>query len=69
MPQFIEERYLRRFGKAAPDEVLSIEELALRMAQKKAKRKADQAARREMDEVPRQQTEPNDHPSIDTEKA
>jgi hypothetical protein len=50
LPQFIEELYLRRFGKAAPDEVVSIEDRAKRIAAKKAKRKADRAARRETGE-------------------
>src|SRR5438128_5368526 len=50
LPQFIEELYLRRFGKAAPDEVLTIEARAKRIAAKKAKRKADKAARKQKGE-------------------
>jgi hypothetical protein len=39
LPEFIEKLYLKHFGKAAPDEVLSIEERAKRRAKKKAARK------------------------------
>jgi hypothetical protein len=39
LPQFIEELYRKRFGKAAPDEVVPIEEQATRMAEKQAARK------------------------------
>jgi hypothetical protein len=46
LPRYIEELYLRRFGKAAPEEVVSIEERARRLAEKKAKRKADRATRK-----------------------
>src|SRR5436305_11609523 len=46
LPQFIEELYLKRFGRDAPEEVVSIEEKVRRMAEKKAKRKAEKAARR-----------------------
>ncbi len=47
LPEFIEELYLKRFGKTAPDEVISIEERAKRLAQKKAKRKAERTARKQ----------------------
>jgi hypothetical protein len=47
LPQYIEELYLRRFHKPMPDEVLSIEDRANRIAEKKAKRKAAKAARRQ----------------------
>jgi hypothetical protein len=50
LPQYIEKLYLRRFGKTAPDEVVSIEERARRFAEKKAKRKAARAERRETGE-------------------
>jgi hypothetical protein len=46
LPQYIEELYLRRFGKVAPEEVISIEERAKRLAEKKAKRKAEREMRR-----------------------
>src|ERR1700681_3139062 len=46
LPQYIEELYLRRFGRAAPEEVVTIEERAKRLAEKKVKRKATRAARR-----------------------
>ena len=46
LPQYIEELYLRRFGKAAPEEVVSIEERARWLAEKKANRKADRATRK-----------------------
>jgi hypothetical protein len=45
LPQFIEELYQGRFGKAAPAEVLSIEQRARRAAKKKAQRKAARPAR------------------------
>jgi hypothetical protein len=53
---YTEKLYLRRFGKAAPEAVLSIEERARRLAEKKAKRKADRARRRSMGESPTDQT-------------
>jgi hypothetical protein len=56
LPHYIEELYLRRFGKAAPEEVVSIEERARRLAEKKAKRKADRATRRSTGEPPADQT-------------
>jgi hypothetical protein len=56
LPVFIEELYLRRFGKPAPDEIVSIEERARRIADKKAKRKAARAARRETGESSREET-------------
>jgi hypothetical protein len=37
--------YLERFGKAAPDEVVSIKERARRLAEKKAARRAARRAR------------------------
>jgi hypothetical protein len=36
LPQYIEELYLRRFGKAVPEEVVPIEERARRLKEKKA---------------------------------
>ena len=47
LPQFIEQIYLKRFGKAAPDEIVTIEERAKRLAAKKAARKAARAAARQ----------------------
>lgn len=48
LPQFIEQIYLKRFGKRAPDEVVTIEERAQRMAEKKAVvAKADRRAKQE----------------------
>src|SRR6266550_9402941 len=41
LPQYIEELYLRRFGKVVPDEVVSIEERARQLAVKKAKQKVE----------------------------
>jgi phage protein D len=47
-PEFIEQLYLKRFGKAVPDEVVTIEERAQRQAEKKAARKeAREASRQE----------------------
>ena len=40
LPQFIEELYLKRFGKTAPEVVMSIEEWARHQQQKKDARKA-----------------------------
>jgi hypothetical protein len=47
LPQFIAELYERRFGKAAPDVVLSIEEIARRKQEKKALRRARKLAARD----------------------
>jgi len=47
LPEFIEKSVLERFGRVVPVEVVSIEELARQLAQKKAKRTAGRAARRE----------------------
>jgi hypothetical protein len=48
LAEFIEELYLKRFGKAAPDEVVTIEEKAKRMAAKKAaSKKAREASRQQ----------------------
>lgn len=47
LPQFIEELYRKRFGKTAPDEVLSIEERLKQKAKKKAARTATRAAARQ----------------------
>ncbi len=56
LPRFIEELYLKRFGKAAPDEVVPIEEKARRMAEQKAIRKAEKAARRATGDSAAEQT-------------
>lgn len=40
LPEFIEELYRKRFGKAAPDEVVTLEERGRRRTAKKAARKA-----------------------------
>lgn len=47
LPQYIEKLYRKRFGKDAPDEVVTIEEKAKRLAAKKAARRAARAAARE----------------------
>jgi hypothetical protein len=52
LPQFIEQLYQRRFGKSVPDEVLSMEELAIRRAKKEAARKAAKAARKQQAQLP-----------------
>jgi hypothetical protein len=39
LPEFIEDLYLKRFGRSRPEEVISVEELARRRATKKARRK------------------------------
>src|SRR5216684_4149066 len=44
LSQFVAELYARRFGKRQPDEVLSIEEIALRKERKKEARRAAKAA-------------------------
>jgi hypothetical protein len=44
LPQFIEELYAKRFGKAAPDEVVSIEERVRRLAAKKGAAKSQRGA-------------------------
>jgi hypothetical protein len=56
LPQYIEELYLRRFGKAAPEEIISIEERARRLAEKTAKRKADRVMRRSTGAPPTEQS-------------
>jgi len=40
LPQFIEQIYMKRFGKAAPDDLISIEERVRRDHEKKAARRA-----------------------------
>ncbi len=47
LPQFIEEIYLKRFGKIAPDKVFSIEETAREQQQKEAARKERKRQARE----------------------
>jgi hypothetical protein len=47
LPQFIEELYLKRFGKTAPDNVMSIEERVRLENEKKEARRAAKAAKRE----------------------
>lgn len=47
LPQFIEEIYLKRFGKIAPDKVLSIEETAREQQLKQAARKERRRQARE----------------------
>ena len=64
LPQFIERLYEKRFGRARPEVVLSIEERATQQAVKKAGKKAAKAARRaaEADTAPMLsvETEQND---------
>ncbi|MBK7977236.1 MAG: hypothetical protein IPK07_29570 [Deltaproteobacteria bacterium] len=43
LPEFIEREYERRFGRAAPERVVSIEERVAEVAAKKAARKATRA--------------------------
>ena len=40
LPQFIEKLYMKRFGKARPDRVVSLEDRAQEIAAKKARRRA-----------------------------
>ena len=47
LPEFIEELYERRFGRSRPDRVVSIEDRAAELAEKKAARKTERAAKRE----------------------
>jgi len=47
LPAFIEREYERRFGRAAPERVVSIEERAGEVAAKKAARKAARARERD----------------------
>jgi hypothetical protein len=46
LPEFIEHLYEKRFGRARPEEVVSIEEHAKRQAAKQAQKKARKAERR-----------------------
>jgi hypothetical protein len=46
LPEFIEHLYFKRFGRERPEVVVSIEERAQQLQQKKADRKAAKAARR-----------------------
>ncbi len=46
LPEFIEQLYLRRFGRERPAVVVSIEQRARQVKKKKAERKAARAARR-----------------------
>ena len=43
LPEFIEELYRKRFGRAQPDDVVPVEEHARRKAQRKAERAARRA--------------------------
>ena len=51
LPDFIEELYQKRFGKARPDQVLSVEERVSQMAAKKAERKARRTTSARLDAV------------------
>jgi hypothetical protein len=46
VPQFIEHLYIKRFGKEAPDSVLSFEEITKLKIQKKVAAKEQKAVRR-----------------------
>lgn len=46
LPQFIEQLYLKRFGRERPEVVVSLEQRARQIEEKKAARKAARAARR-----------------------
>ena len=46
LPLFIEQLYFKSFGKTAPDEVLSIEQIAKRIRQKKEAQRAAKLVRR-----------------------
>jgi hypothetical protein len=59
LPQFIEKLYLKNFGRTAPEVVVSIEERAKQIAQKKVARKAAKAARRQAGESPGEIPQPN----------
>lgn len=50
LPQYIESLYRERFGKAAPDEVVTIEQRATQLAKKKAERRASRAIAPEQDQ-------------------
>ena len=54
LPQFIEELYFKRFGKAFPEAVLSIEERCRREAAKKEERRT--ARQRAVDSAPTRDT-------------
>jgi hypothetical protein len=70
LPLYIEKLYLRRFGKAAPETVVSIEDRAKQLAEKKAKRRAAKAKRRSTDQSPAtQNSRPGAAVGDDTESA
>lgn len=52
LPLFIEREYERRFGRAAPERVVSIEERLAEVGARKASRKAARAAAREAPSEP-----------------
>lgn len=54
LPQFIEELYLKRFGRERPAMAVPIEEQARQARRKKADRQATKAARAEQAAAPRQ---------------
>ncbi len=55
LPVFIEHLYQKRFGKAQPDRVLSIEDRIQEIAEKKAARRAlRQSANRPVEPVPKE---------------
>ena len=47
LPQFLEELYMKRFGKTRPDQVQSIEERARHLAAKRAEKRERKRLRRE----------------------
>ena len=47
LPQFIEDLYFKRFGKARPDNVCSIEKMVQNKKQKQAERKAQKREKRD----------------------
>ena len=58
--EYIEHLYLKRFGKAKPDRVISIEKRAVELERKKAEKKARKRLRRESGTEPVSEAESQD---------
>jgi hypothetical protein len=68
LPEFIEHLYEKRFGRARPDEVVSIEEHAKRQAAKRAQKKARKEERRAIASGHRGETTPEREEGTEEER-
>ncbi len=65
LPQFVEHLYVKQFGKARPDRVVSIEARAAEISQKKAEKKALKRARRQSEIMPNSNRLPDSEETSD----